>query len=214
MIARDEQYLIAKPDDDRPLVGQVDGYTDASARQAVERLEHIERWKTTAELDNPATSIGPDELQVEILQDGKPLTGSEHRLEYTRGDGDEWINPEVTIRLKNTGKRTLYVGLLDLPQTFGIFPMLSRRRLPEAGARRGDVRQRRRADPSHGAGRVLAAGRRRDQGHRQGHRQHQRVRRPAAGAGGPRPAESDQRRPPWRAGRHAGVSRSSARSSG
>ena len=51
--------MIAKPDDDRPLVGQVDGYTDASARQAVERLEHIERWKTTAELNNPATSIGP-----------------------------------------------------------------------------------------------------------------------------------------------------------
>ncbi len=125
LIARDEQYLIAKPDDDRPLVGQVDGYTDASARRAVERLEHIERWKTTAELDNPATSIGPDELQVEILQDGKPLTGSEHCLEYTRGDGDEWVNPEVTIRLRDTGKRTLYVGLLDLPQTFGIFPMLS-----------------------------------------------------------------------------------------
>ncbi len=124
LIARDEQYLIAKPDDDRPLVGQVDGYTDASARLAVERLEHIERWKTTAELDNPAT-IGPDELQVEILQDGKPLTGSEHCLEYTRGDGDEWVNPEVTIRLRDTGKRTLYVGLLDLPQTFGIFPMLS-----------------------------------------------------------------------------------------
>jgi hypothetical protein len=125
LIARADQYLIAKPDDDRPLVRQSDGYTDSSARQAIERLEHIERWKTTAELDNPASSIGTDELQVEILQDGKPLTGSEIRLEYTKGDGDEWINPEVTIRLRNTGKRTLYVGLLDLPQTFGIFPMLS-----------------------------------------------------------------------------------------
>ena len=125
LIARGEQFLIAKPDDDRPLVGQVDGYTETSARQAVERLEHIERWKTTAELDNPTTSIGPDELQVEILRDGKPLTGSEIRLEYTQGDGEEWINPEVTIRLKNTGKRTVYVGLLDLPQTFGIFSMLT-----------------------------------------------------------------------------------------
>jgi pimeloyl-ACP methyl ester carboxylesterase len=125
LIARGDQYLIAKPDDDRPLVGQIDKYTDGSARQAIARLEHIERWKTTAELDNPASSIGPDELQVEILQDGKPLTGSEIRLEYTRGDGDEWINPEVTVQLRNTGKRALYVGLLDLPQTFGIFPMLS-----------------------------------------------------------------------------------------
>jgi hypothetical protein len=125
LIARRDQYLIAKPDDDRPLVGQIDGYTDASARQAVERLEHIERWKSTAELDNPATSIRPVELKVEILHGGKPLTGSEIRLEYTPGDGDEWVNPEITIRLENTGNRTLYVGLLDLPQTFGIFPMLS-----------------------------------------------------------------------------------------
>ena len=43
LIARGEQYLIAKPDDDRPLVEQVDGYTEASARRVVERLEHIER---------------------------------------------------------------------------------------------------------------------------------------------------------------------------
>ena len=125
LIARGEQYLIARPDDDRPLVGQIDGYAEASARRAVERLEHIERWKTTADLANPATSIGADELQVEILQDGKPLTGSEIRLEYTPGGGDDWVNPEVTIRLSNTGKRTLHVGLLDLPQTFGIFPMLA-----------------------------------------------------------------------------------------
>ena len=125
LIAHGKQYLIAKPDDDRPLVGQIDLYSDASARQAVERLEHIERWKTTVELDNPATSIGTDELQVEILQNGQPLTGSEIRLEYTQGDGDEWINPEITIRLRNAGNQTLYVGLLDLPQTFGIFPMLS-----------------------------------------------------------------------------------------
>src|SRR5262249_50233909 len=118
LLARGEQYLIAKPDDDRPLVGQIDGYTEGAAQAAVERLEHIERWKKSAELNNPSTSIGPCELQVEILQAGKSLTGSEIRLEYTRGDGDEWMNPEVTIRLKNTGKRSLYVGLLDLPETF------------------------------------------------------------------------------------------------
>ena len=103
LTARDDQYLIAKPDDDRPLVGRIDGYTDASAQRAVERLEHIERWKTTAELDNPATSIGEDELLVEILQHGRPLTGSEIRLEYTRGAGDEWSRPEIAIRLKNAG---------------------------------------------------------------------------------------------------------------
>lgn len=124
LLARGDQYLIARPDDDRPLVGQIDGYTDDSTQRVVGRLEHIERWKTTAELDNPGTSIGPGEIQVEVYQGGQPLAGSEIRLEYTR-DGEEAINPEITIRLKNTGRRTLYVALLDLPQTFGIFPMLS-----------------------------------------------------------------------------------------
>jgi hypothetical protein len=125
LIARGGQYWIVGPDDDRPMVGQVDGFTEASAWEAVQRLEHIERWKRIAELDNPATSIGPDEVRVEILRDGMPLTGSEIRLEYARGDGQESVPPEVTIRLENTGMRTLHVGLLDLPQTFGIFPMLS-----------------------------------------------------------------------------------------
>lgn len=125
LIARDDQYLIAKPDDDRPVVEPIGGYGEASARQAVERLEHIERWKTTAELDNPASAIGTGELQIEIRSGNEPLTGSECRLEYTRGEDDEWINPEITIRLKNAGKRTLFVGLLDLPQTFGISSMLA-----------------------------------------------------------------------------------------
>ena len=60
--------------------------------------------------NNPTTSIGADELQVEILQDGKPVTGSEIRLEYTRGEGDEWIDPEVHDPFENAGKRTLFVG--------------------------------------------------------------------------------------------------------
>ena len=124
LIARDGQYLIAKPDDDRPLVEQVAGYTESSARKVVERLEHIECWNTTAELSNPSTSIGPNEVQVEILVDGQARSGQELRLEYQKGQGGDWLNPEITIRLTNTGQRTMFVGLLDLPQTFGIFPML------------------------------------------------------------------------------------------
>src|SRR5262249_11968591 len=72
---------------------------------------------------NPASSIAAGELQVEIRLNDKPLTGSENRLEYTR-ENDQWVNPEVTIRLKNAGNRTLFVGLLDLPQTFGIYNIL------------------------------------------------------------------------------------------
>jgi hypothetical protein len=125
LLARDECYLIAKPDDDRPVVGQIAGYTGPSARAVTERLEHLQRWKTTAELDNPGTSIGPAELEIEVLRDGAPLAGPEIRLEYSRRVDGTWVNPEITLRLRNTGRRTLFVGLLDLPQTFGIFTMLA-----------------------------------------------------------------------------------------
>ena len=124
LLARSGQYLIAKPDDDHPLVAEIDGYTDLAAGIAVARLEHIERWQTTAELTNPGTSIRDGEVEVEILIGEKPVSSSEIRLEYTRDDGG-WINPSLKIRLKNTGKRTVYVGLLDMPETFGIFPMLN-----------------------------------------------------------------------------------------
>lgn len=133
LLAEGGRYLIAKPDDDRPLAEQIDGYTSASARTAVERLEHIERWKTTAGLDNPAGSIAADELQVEVHQEGRPLRGPEIRLEYARSGADEWSPPEITIRLKNTGTRTLFVGLLDLPETFGIFSLI-----PHVGCQRLD----------------------------------------------------------------------------
>lgn len=125
LIAQGQQYVIAKADDDLPLVEQISGYTDSAANQAVARLEHIERWKTSAELNNPASSIGSAEVEVEILKNGTALMEPELRMEYMQADGGQWINPEIRIRLKNSGKRTLYVGLLDLPQTFGIFNMLT-----------------------------------------------------------------------------------------
>lgn len=124
LIAQGDQYLIAKADDDLPLVEPIWGYTDSTAHQAVFRLEHIERWKASVELENPGSSIGTAELEVEILKDGTILAESEIRMEYSQNDGDEWVNPEIKIRLKNLCTRTLYVGLLDLPQTFGIFNML------------------------------------------------------------------------------------------
>jgi hypothetical protein len=123
VIARDNRYLIAKPDDERPVTAGIDGWNDLAAGAVIARLEHIERWKSTAELNNPSTSIRDDEVEVEIQSGGKAITDSEIRLEYTRA-GSTWKEPSVKIRLKNKGQRTLYFALLDLPETFGIFPML------------------------------------------------------------------------------------------
>ena len=73
VIAREGRYLIVQPGDDRPLVEPLKGFTRDSARRIVERLEHIERWKTTAELQNPNTSIGEGDLEVKVIYRGEEL---------------------------------------------------------------------------------------------------------------------------------------------
>ena len=69
-------------------------------------------------LQNPNTSIGDQELEVKVIYKGEVLLGKEQRLAYEQDDP-----PQVTIRLKNHGRRPLFVGLLDLPDTFGIFAL-------------------------------------------------------------------------------------------
>jgi len=124
VIARDGRYSIAKPEDDRAMVEDEPGFNAESAKKIVRRLEHIERWKTTVGLANPMSSIGDDAFAVEIFQDGKRLEGPELRLEYTQSANGDWVNPAVEIRFTNRGNRTLFVAALDLPASFGIFPLL------------------------------------------------------------------------------------------
>lgn len=119
LIARDGRFLIARPADDRPIVGQLDGLTEANARRAVDRLEHIARWTAAARLRNPASTIRPDELEVAIVRGESELSGPEIRLEYER-EGAAWAPPTFKVRLTNRGDRRLYAALLDLTETFKI----------------------------------------------------------------------------------------------
>ena len=129
VIAREGRYLIVQPGDDRPLVEPLKGFTRDSARRIVERLEHIERWKTTAELQNPNTSIGEDDLEVKVIYRGEELKSREQRFAY---HGDD--PPRVTIKLKNNSRRPSSSALLDLPDTFGIFSLQPDRNCQKLGA--------------------------------------------------------------------------------
>src|SRR5439155_23153207 len=82
LLARGGQYLITSPGNDRPLIGQIDGYSEANALKAVQRLEHMARWTLAARLTNPESSIRPGEVELTILQGDKELKGPEIRLEY------------------------------------------------------------------------------------------------------------------------------------
>lgn len=120
LLARDGQYLIARPADDRPLVAQIQGYTAASAVQAIQRLEHMARWTTIAELSSPATShIQPGAVQMSLIQEGRALQEPQIRLEYHQETG-KWKPPAFKVKLKNTSSTPLYCALLDLTDRYAV----------------------------------------------------------------------------------------------
>jgi Caspase domain len=119
LVARNGQFVITKPNDDRPLVAQIDGLNEAGARLAVQRLEHIARWTQTARLSNPASTIQPGDVKLTILVDGQEVSGREVRLEYQMKDGKA-TPPTFQVSMTNNSQRTLFCGLLDLTQRFRV----------------------------------------------------------------------------------------------
>ena len=119
LVARDDQFVITRPNDDRPIVGQIYGLNADGAKLAVARLEHLARWTQTARLSNPASSIQPGDVKLTVLVDDKEVSGREIRLEYRLKDGQE-VEPTLKVSMTNKSSRTLYCGLLDLTQRFGV----------------------------------------------------------------------------------------------
>ena len=120
LLAKDNQYLINRPADDRLLVGQIDSYNAARAAQVVQRLEHIARWTKIAELASPATSrIRPDAVKMQVYQAGQELTETQIRLKY-RQEGNKQKQPTFQIKLTNTSDEPLYCALLNLTERYAV----------------------------------------------------------------------------------------------
>ncbi|HEY9615186.1 caspase family protein, partial [Allocoleopsis sp.] len=141
LLAREGQYWLTLPTDDRPLVAPLPekplglaSYTPERALQVIQRLEHIARWTNTLELESPATTrIKPDDLKMEIvlygheassdapnIANGALSEASDMRLEYEYQDG-EWSPPTYYVRLTNNSKKTLYCNVLDLTESFAVY---------------------------------------------------------------------------------------------
>ncbi|MEQ9000660.1 MAG: caspase family protein [Coleofasciculus sp. B1-GNL1-01] len=129
LLCCNEQYLIVRPTDDRPLVEQIDGYTSENAEKAIQRLEHIARWNAIVKLHSPPTSsIKPDDVKMTFLsEEGEELSQSkEIRLEYKYSDSyGEWEQPAFNLKLTNTSKKTLYLTLVDLTDLFAVQALFS-----------------------------------------------------------------------------------------
>ena len=120
LLARDGQYIITRPVDDRPLVATIVEYTEANARQAIARLEHLTRWTNIAELSSPATSrIPSDAVKMSIYRDDKELTDTDLRLSYYQ-ENEKWRQPTFKVKLTNNSNLDLYCALLDLSDRYAV----------------------------------------------------------------------------------------------
>lgn len=121
LLCQNDQYLIARPADDRPLVAQIDGYTPENAEKAIERLEHIARWNAIAELPssgNGLIKVGDVEMKL-IFNDPNISQSGQMRLEYKHND-DQWEAPSFRIKLTNKSQKKLYFALVNLTDSFAI----------------------------------------------------------------------------------------------
>jgi len=129
LTAVDEQYRIGRRGDGYALVVDTPGFTAGSAQLVVQRLEHIARWSKVTELANPASKLGAQDVRMEVLLpddkgDWQPaVVGREVRLNYYFADG-EWQQPAFKVKLTNQSRRRLFCMLFDLPESYGVFPML------------------------------------------------------------------------------------------
>ncbi|MBD2447385.1 caspase family protein [Nostoc sp. FACHB-152] len=121
LLCRNNQYIITRPTDERPLVAQIDEYTPQNADKAIKRLEHIARWTTIAQLKNTAaTQIKAGDVKMELIFKDEDLSQSQQmRLQY-KYKGGEWQNPEFKLKLTNTTTKPLYCSLVTLSDSFAI----------------------------------------------------------------------------------------------
>lgn len=121
LLCRNDQYIITRPTDDRPLVAQINGYNPENADIAIKRLEHIARWTQIAQLSNTAaTQIKAGDVRMKLIFADEDLSQSKQmRLPY-KYKNEEWQRPEFKLKLTNTTKKPLYCALVNLSDSFSI----------------------------------------------------------------------------------------------
>ncbi|OKH29917.1 caspase [[Phormidium ambiguum] IAM M-71] len=121
LLCSNNQYLIARPADDRPLVAQIDGYTPENAFIAIQRLEHIARWNAIAELPSSGNGlINVGDVEMKLIFDEPNISQSgQMRLEYKHKDGN-WEPPSFRLKLTNKSQKKLYCALVNLTDRFAV----------------------------------------------------------------------------------------------
>lgn len=120
-----ERYRIIKPDIDRPVLRQEDEFTFSAAFASIKNLEHIAKWHTTANLNNPGSAIvAPKNVQLELFE--KDEQGKDKPIDLSKGEvqvsyrfiNGQWVPPKMRIRLTNNADIPLYCAIVQLKDNF------------------------------------------------------------------------------------------------
>lgn len=128
VMAADNQYIFVQHNERDPRLEPIAGWDEAAARRVMERLEHLARWWTLADLHNPGSRLAPAAVTCDLFAAVGPaptrdplsapfeqLNGSDHTLRYSERDGQA-LPPQFRLRLRNTSAEPLYCMLLNLTQ--------------------------------------------------------------------------------------------------
>lgn len=117
-----EGYSVSRPTDVRELCPRADDPT-----ATVQVLEHVAQWLRVAALTNGATRLRSDAVTITVAptrpaaEDDDPWeVDGGYRITYP----DPHTEPTYTITVTNNTDAPLWVGLLDLTDTFGIISAL------------------------------------------------------------------------------------------
>lgn len=126
-----EALFITHPSGERPLFRPILGYTEENAQIFLQNTRKALRWKQVLDITNPDTRIRNDEIAIELYRitdpgndandaPGVAVEWRPHAEFPYLYDGRKWCNPGFQFRVRNTGKRTLWVSLLYLGDDFSI----------------------------------------------------------------------------------------------
>jgi len=110
----------------RSVFKKIKNYNDDAATLFIHYLHKVMKWHQYLELGHPQTSIREKELQISLSLSGLPNetfkpTDWRHpeTLTYTEQNG-RWHKPKFRLKIKNTGRRKLWVSLLYFDSLYGI----------------------------------------------------------------------------------------------
>ncbi|MEH2269427.1 MAG: caspase family protein, partial [Nostoc sp.] len=115
LYVRNQQFEIRDGIDNRLLIERFPAEDDdKSITLAANRVEHIARWITTRDLENPNSSIDKDKIKLEVTYPGATST----KLPLVLYQASE--KPKIQLTIKNELDYPLYLTILDLSGDYSI----------------------------------------------------------------------------------------------